>query len=49
MQLKTNNICSSLKSYAQNWKDLYAKNLHKKARALLDELTEDTKLFSTKL
>lgn len=49
MQLLTQNIKESLKTYAKEWKKEYSENLHKRARTKLDELTERTKYLSSKL
>jgi dynein heavy chain len=40
MELKTEGLGNGLKHWAKEWKNKYAENLHKKARSLLDTLTE---------
>lgn len=40
MELKTEGLCNGLKHWAKEWKNKYAENLHKRARSLLDSLTE---------
>lgn len=49
MELKTDNLCQQLKTWAKDWKLQYAQDLHKRARSLLDNLTEQTKMLDTKL
>lgn len=49
MELKTLNICNSLKSWAKEWKLQFAQDLHKRARQNLDLLTDQTKQLSAKL
>lgn len=49
MELKTKEICESLKGYAKDWKLQYSQDLHKKARQKLDILTEQTKALQLKL
>jgi len=49
IELKTENLCQGLKSLAKDWKNQYAYDLHKRARNMLDTLTEQTKTLGTKL
>ena len=49
MELKTTNLCSGLRQHAKDWKAQYSHDLHKRARSMLDQLTEHTKMLSTKL
>ena len=49
MELKTDNLCQQLKSKAKEWKLQYAQDLHKRARTMLDQLTEQTKNLDTRL
>ena len=43
MQLKTDNLCHGLKSWAGEWKKQWAMYLHKKAHEQLEGLAEMTK------
>jgi len=49
IELKTENLCQGLKALAKDWKNQYAYDLHKRARGLLDHLTEQTKNLNGKL
>jgi len=49
MELKTEGLQSGLINWVKEWKNKYAENLHKKARTLLDTLTEQTKHLDVKL
>jgi dynein heavy chain len=40
MELKTEGLQNGLRNWAKEWKNKYAENLHKRARNLLDTLTE---------
>jgi hypothetical protein len=40
MALKTANLKSGLKECAKEWKNSFARDLHKRARAQLEQLTE---------
>jgi dynein heavy chain len=40
MELKTEGLQTGLMNWVKEWKNKYAENLHKKARTLLDNLTE---------
>jgi dynein heavy chain len=43
MELKTEPICLGLISWIKDWKQAFAKDLHNRARAQLQNLTEQTK------
>ena len=43
MALKTKSIKQSLKDWIEEWKVAYSQDLHKKARANLETLTDDIK------
>lgn len=43
MELKTEGLCEGLRRWSKEWKNKYSENLHKKAKLLLDNLTEQTK------
>lgn len=49
MELKTEGLQNGLRNWAKEWKNKYAENLHKRARNLLDTLTEQTKHLDIKL
>lgn len=49
IELKTENLCQGLKSLAKDWKNQYSFDLHKRARGMLDHLTEQTKNLDIKL
>lgn len=49
MELMTQNICLSFSTWAKDWKLQYSQDLHKRARHHLDNLTEQTKMLTTKL
>jgi dynein heavy chain len=40
IELKTENLCQGLKALAKEWKNQYAYDLHKRARMMLDKLTD---------
>ena len=43
LSLKTDNVKTGLKKWISQWKDAYAKDLHKKAKTMLEHLTDDMK------
>ena len=49
MALKTKSIKQSLKDWIEEWKVAYSQDLHKKARANLEQLTDDIKQIQIKL
>ncbi|KAL4479549.1 hypothetical protein ABPG72_018535, partial [Tetrahymena utriculariae] len=49
MELMTQNIQIQLSTWAKEWKLQYSQDLHKRARNLLDNLTEQTNVLSIKL
>ena len=49
MALKTKSIKQSLKDWIEEWKVAYSQDLHKKARANLETLTDDIKQIQIKL
>lgn len=49
LSLKTENVKGSLKSYIQTWKDTFSRELHKKAKNLLESLTDEIKQIRLKI
>ena len=49
MAVKTDGLKRGLEQWIQEWKAVYGEDLHKKAKVLLDNLTEQTKNLQTKL
>jgi len=49
LSLKTENVKASLKGYIQQWKDTFSRELHKKAKALLESLTDEIKQIRLKI
>jgi dynein heavy chain, axonemal len=49
MELKTDNLVQGLKTWVKDWKLQYAQDLHKRARNLLESLTEQTKVMDSRL
>jgi len=49
LSLKTDSVKNSLKSYIQQWKDTFSRELHKKAKALLESLTDEIKQIRLKI
>jgi dynein heavy chain len=49
MVLKTGNLCNSMKQFCKEWKYHYSEDLHQKAKAELDNLTEQIKEIKEKL
>jgi dynein heavy chain len=47
--LKTENVKSGLKSWIDSWKDAFSRDLHKKAKNLLENLTDEIKQIKLKL
>jgi transposase len=43
LSLKTENVKSGLKRWIEQWKEVFSKDLHKKAKGLLEHLTDDIK------
>jgi hypothetical protein len=43
LSLKTENVKAGLKKWIEQWKDAYAKDLHKRAKSMLELLTDDIK------
>ena len=49
LSLKTVNVKSSLQRWTNNWKDVYSKDIHKKAKTLLEQLTDEIKQIRLKI
>lgn len=49
LSLKTDSVKGSLKGYIQQWKDTFSRELHKKAKALLENLTDEIKQIRLKI
>jgi hypothetical protein len=43
LSLKTENVKAGLKSWIDSWKDAFSRDLHKKAKNLLENLTDEIK------
>jgi hypothetical protein len=40
LSLKTNNVKVGLKKWIESWKDAYAKDLHKRAKNLMERMND---------
>lgn len=49
LQLKTVNVKTGLKKWISLWKDVYSRDLHKRAQTLLEHLTDDIKQIKIKI
>lgn len=49
LSLKTQNVKTGLKKWITMWKDAYSKDLHKRAKTLLEHLTDDIKQIKLKI
>jgi hypothetical protein len=49
LSLKTNNVKIGLKKWIESWKDAYAKDLHKRAKTLMERLTDQIKQIKLKI
>ena len=49
MSLKTENVKGGLKRWIQQWKEVFSRDLHKKAKSLLEHLTDDIKQIKLKI
>jgi len=49
LSLKTENVKTGLKKWISMWKDAYSKDLHKRAKTLLEHLTDDIKQIKLKI
>jgi dynein heavy chain len=49
LSLKTNNVKMSLKKWIESWKDAYAKDLHKRAKILMEKLNDQIKQIRLKI
>ena len=49
LSLKTANVKKQLTSWIDNWKDVYSKDIHKKAKTLLEQLTDEIKQIRLKI
>lgn len=49
MSLKTESVKSGLKRWIEQWKEVFSKDLHKKAKKLLEDLTDDIKQIKLKI
>jgi len=49
LSLKTENVKTGLKKWIEQWKDAYAKDLHKRASTMLESLTDDIKQIKLKI
>jgi len=49
LSLKTENVKSGLKKWIEQWKDAYSRDLHKKAKTMLEALTDDIKQIKLKI
>lgn len=43
LSLKTDSVKNSLKTYINSWKDTFSRELHKKAKNLLEQLSDEIK------
>jgi hypothetical protein len=43
LSLKTDNVKTGLIKWIEQWKDAYSKDLHKRAKTMLEELTDNIK------
>lgn len=49
LSLKTDNVKSGLKTWIDSWKDAFSRDLHKKAKTLLENLTDEIKQIKLKI
>jgi len=49
LSLKTQNVKVGLKKWIASWKDSYAKDLHKRAKSMMEELTDNIKQIKLKI
>ncbi len=49
LNLKTENVKQGLKRWIEQWKEAFSKDLHKKAKTLLEHLTDDIKQIRLKI
>ena len=49
LSLKTNNVKLGLKKWIESWKDSYAKDLHKRAKILMEKLNDQIKQIRLKI
>lgn len=49
LSLKTDHVKSGLKKWIELWKESFSKDLHKKAKTLLEHLTDDIKQIRLKI
>lgn len=49
LSLKTDNVKGGLKKWIEQWKEAFSKDLHKKAKTLLEHLTDDIKQIRLKI
>ena len=49
LSLKTINVKNQLSSQITNWKDVYSRDIHKKAKTLLEGLTDEIKQIRLKI
>lgn len=49
LNLKTENVKQGLMRWIEQWKEVFSKDLHKKAKTLLEHLTDDIKQIRLKI
>ena len=49
LSLKTDSVKGGLKNWIDTWKDAYSRDLHKKAKTLLENLTDEIKQIKLKI
>lgn len=49
LSLKTENVKAGLKRWIEQWKEVYSRDLHKKAKTLLEHLTDEIKQIRLKI
>jgi hypothetical protein len=49
LNLKNDNLKNGLRSWIQQWKEVFSKELHKKAKTLLEHLTDEIKSIRIKV
>lgn len=49
LSLKTESVKNGLKRWIEQWKEVFSKDLHKKAKTLLEHLTDDIKQIKLKI
>jgi hypothetical protein len=49
LSLKTENVKGGLKAWIDSWKDAFSRDLHKKAKTLLENLTDEIKQIELKI